>query len=466
MISSTKHDVIIIGSGPGGEGAAMKAAKEGKNVAVIERYVEVGGACTHWTTIPSKALRHAIQRYTEAKNNPLLAATMAGIELDFPALVRTAESVVEQQARMRRSFYERNRVPVIHGTARMVDPHTVAVTDEHGAVEQHQADYIVVATGARPYRPADVDFSHPRIFDSDSVLNMRTTPRSITIYGAGIVGCEYASIFRGLDIKVNLVNVRDKLLSFLDDEIIDALSYHLRDQGVLIRHNEEQDHVEALDDCVVMHLKSGKKVRSDVLLWANGRTGNSADLGLEALGVRITSRGQIEVNSSYQTALPHIYAVGDVVGYPSLASAAYDQGRFAATHLVHGRSDFILVQFVPTGIYTSPEISCVGQTERELTEAKVPYEVGHAMFRSLARAQIMGSPVGMLKILFHRESLALLGVHCFGLQASEIIHIGQAILTQAPPANSLQYFVNTTFNYPTMAEAYRVAALNGLNRVF
>jgi NAD(P) transhydrogenase len=456
----------VIGSGPGGEGAAMKAAKDGKDVLVVERYVEVGGACTHWTTIPSKALRHAIQRYMEAKENPLLRPLLEAAELDYPQLVSSAEAVIQQQAHMRRSFYERNRVPVVHGTARFVDPHTVAVGDPQGAVEHYQADHFVVAVGARPYHPPDVDFSHPRIFDSDTVLEMRSTPRSITIYGAGIVGCEYASIFRGLDVKINLVNTRDKLLSFLDDEIIDALGYHLRDQGVLIRHNEEAARVEPHDDGVVLHLVSGKRIKSDALLWANGRTGNSGDMGLEPIGVGTNSRGQIEVNDDYQSALPHIYAVGDVVGYPSLASAAYDQGRFAATHLVHGSCDYSLVRLVPTGIYTSPEISSIGLTERALTEAKVPYEVGHSMFRSLARAQIMGSPVGMLKLLFHRETLELLGVHCFGQQATEIIHIGQAILSQQGSANTLRYFVNTTFNYPTMAEAYRVAALNGLNRVF
>ena len=465
-MTTNHHDLIVIGSGPGGEGAAMKAAKEGKRVLVVERYVEVGGACTHWTTIPSKALRHAIQRYMEAKHNPLLSSLLESAELEYPALVRSAEAVIQEQAHLRRSFYERNRVPIAHGSARFVDPHTVAVVDPHGAQEHYQAEHFVVATGARPYHPADVDFGHPRVFDSDTVLDMKATPRSITIYGAGIVGCEYACIFRGLDVKVNLVNTRDKLLAFLDDEIIDALSYHLRDQGVLIRHNEEVVRVEGLDDGVVLHLGSGKKIKSDVLLWANGRTGNSDGMGLEAIGVRVSGRGQIEVNADYQSSLPHIYAVGDVVGYPSLASAAYDQGRFAATHLVHGHCDYSLVRLVPIGIYTSPEISSIGPTERELTEAKVPYEVGHSMFRSLARAQIMGSPVGMLKILFHRDTLALLGVHCFGQQATEIIHIGQAILSQPGASNTLRYFVNTTFNYPTMAEAYRVAALNGINRVF
>jgi NAD(P) transhydrogenase len=280
------------------------------------------------------------------------------------------------------------------------------------------------------------------------------------------VGCEYASVFRNLGLKVNLVNTRGKLLEFLDDEIIDALAYHLRDRGVIIRHNEEVEQIEGRGDEVALHLKSGKLLTTDVLLWANGRTGNTDDLGLDALGIVPDKRGYIAVNEHYQTKEhPHIYAVGDVIGFPSLASAAYDQGRFAAEHLVNGCCLDHLVEYIPTGIYTSPEISSVGRNERELTAAKVPYEVGMAHFKSLARAQITGQQVGMLKLLFHRETLEILGVHCFGANAAEIVHIGQAIMSQPAPHNSLKYFINTTFNYPTMAEAYRVAALNGYNRV-
>jgi NAD(P) transhydrogenase len=297
------------------------------------------------------------------------------------------------------------------------------------------------------------------------VLNLDSNPRSITIYGAGVIGCEYASIFRGLGLKVNLINTRDRLLTFLDDEIIDALSYHLRELGVMIRHHEEYEKVVADSSGVMVYLKSNKKIRSDVLLWAQGRTGNTDGMGLAEIGLELDSRRNIVVNENYQSAQPHIYAVGDVVGYPSLASAAYDQGRFAATHLVFGACEPQLTKYIPTGIYTIPEISSVGLTERELTDKRVPYEVGHSQFRNLARAQIAGRTTGMLKLLFHRETLEILGVHCFGSQASEIIHIGQAIFAQQGEANSLLYFINTTFNYPTMAEAYRVAALNGLNRV-
>jgi NAD(P) transhydrogenase len=265
---------------------------------------------------------------------------------------------------------------------------------------------------------------------------------------------------------VNLINTRDKLLEFLDDEIIDALSYHLRERGVLIRHNETYERVEPVDDGVVLHLKSGKQIKTDILFWAAGRVGNTEGMGLETLDVAVNKRGNIQTNEHFQTSLPHIYAVGDVIGVPSLASAAYVQGRYAAHHLINGHCEGAMIRDIPTGIFTSPEISSLGKTERQLTAEGIPYEVGHSMFKSLARAQITGQTVGMLKILFHRETLQLLGIHCFGANASEIIHIGQAIMSQPGEHNTLRYFVNTTFNYPTMAEAYRVAALNGLNRLF
>ncbi len=461
-----RFDVIVIGSGPGGEGAAMQACKSGKKVAVVEAYRDVGGGCTHWGTIPSKALRYAVRRLMEFKNNPLYSLVADGFDLTFPQLLKTADGVIRKQVSMRHTFYDRNDCEVVHGKATFIDDHTIEVGDHKGFEERFQADHIVIATGSRPARPAGVDFAHPRIFDSDTILRLGFTPHSITIYGAGVIGCEYASIFRNLGVKVNLVNTRDKLLAFLDDEIIDALSYHLRDQGVLIRHNEVMEKVEGADDGVVLHLQSGKRLKTDVLLWANGRTGNSQDMGLEAVGITATERGTVQVNQSFQTAKPHIYAVGDLIGPPGLASAAYDQGRFAATHLVYGSADAQLARDVPSGIYTSPEISCLGRTERELTAAKVPYEVGHSQFRSMARAQITGATVGMLKILFHRETLQILGIHCFGDQAAEIIHIGQAIMSQPGPGNTLKYFINNTFNDPTMAEAYRVAALNGINRLF
>jgi NAD(P) transhydrogenase len=462
----TRYDVVVLGTGPGGEGAAMQAVKHGKKVAVVERDPMVGGSCTHRGTIPSKALRYSIYQMMEANQSTLFRER--GITLDFPLadLRRRAKSIIEQQVRMRTMFYDRNDVPIFNGLARFVDQNSIEVCQPDGGRTLVQGDYMVIATGARPYRPTEVDFNHPRIFDSDTVLQCNLDLHSITIFGAGVIGCEYASMFRNLEIKVNLVNNRDRLLDFLDEEIVDALSYHLRERGVLIRHREEFERVEPQEDGVILHLKSGKQLKTDALLWAAGRTGNSDGINLEAIGIQPDSRGNIPVNEHLQTCVSTIYAVGDVIGPPALASAAYTQGRYAASHIIGDERVPRPSLEIPTGIYTSPEISSIGQTERQLTVAKVPYEVGQANFRSLARAQIMGRPVGMLKILFHRETLELLGIHCFGTNAAEIIHIGQAVMSQPKPNNSLLYFINTTFNYPTMAEAYRVAALNGYNRLF
>jgi len=465
-MTTLEFDTIVIGTGPGGEGAAMKLAKSGQRIAVIEAHDAVGGGCTHWGTIPSKALRHSIQMLADYRRNPLFQHTQHQIEVEFPDLLRAADGVIDHQVRTRYRYYQRNRVEVIFGRARFLEPNLLAVRRPGGVTDQLRGRHIVIATGSRPYHPPDLDFSHPRIRDSDSVLALQHTPRTITIYGAGVIGCEYASIMSSLNVKVNLVDTRDRLLSFLDDEITDALSYHLRQTGVVIRHDETYERVAADADGVVLHCKSGKKFKTDVLLWANGRTGNTQDMGLEAIGLTPNQRGQLEINASYQTVLPHIYAVGDVVGSPALASASYDQGRFVGAHIADGECDWSLIEEFPSGIYTVPEISSIGRTERELTASQIPYEVAQADFKSIARAQITGHTVGMLKILFHRETLEILGIHCFGEQAAEIVHIGQAIMSQRGAANTIRYFTETTFNYPTMAEAYRVAALNGLNRLF
>ncbi|MCB9664502.1 MAG: Si-specific NAD(P)(+) transhydrogenase [Alphaproteobacteria bacterium] len=463
--TAEEYDVVVIGSGPGGEGAAMKAAKGGKRVAVVERAPEVGGNCTHLGTIPSKALRQAIKVYGQHRRYQLDGRKTLGTP-GYPEMIAGAASVIRRQVDLRQSFYDRNRVPVYQGEARFVDTHTVEVCAGEAPLARLRAKAFVIATGSRPWRPPMLDFTHPRILDADTVLQMDWTPQSMTVYGAGVIGCEYASMFRNLGWKMNLINTRDKLLSYLDDEIIDALSYHFRDSGITLRHDEELEGVDASDDGVVVHLKSGKKVKADAILFALGRTGNTDGLRLEAVGLAPNERGQLDVDEHFRTKVPHVYAVGDVIGPPALASAAYDQGRYVGGHLCGVVEASRLTELIPTGIYTSPEISSIGATERELTEHKVPYEVGHAQFKHLAYAQIAGVTVGMLKMLFHRESKEILGIHCFGDRASEIVHIGQAIMSQPYPHNTIDYFADTTFNYPTMAEAYRVAALNGLNRLF
>ena len=458
------YDVVVIGTGPAGEGAAMMLAKNHRRVAVVERYTEVGGGCTHWGTIPSKALRHAVKTISDMRANPLLRKVSSCLNVTLPQLLSSANGVIEAQVQMRRRFYERNRVPVLEGMASFVDANVLQVAPRVGDPFQLRAEKFVIATGSRPYHPPGLDFTHPRVLDSDSVLRYTGSPFSLTIYGAGVIGCEYASIFLNMGIKVTLVNTQDRLLSFMDEEIAEALSYHLRDQGCIIRHNEQFDHLEARADDVLLHLKSGRAIKSDALLWANGRTGNTDGMNLEAVGLKPNQRGQLAVNEHYQTEVANIFAVGDVIGPPALASAAYQQGGYVGQYIVDPATGSRRFDLIPSGIYTIPEISSVGRTEKELQDAGIPYEIGHTHFKSLARAQMTSQRVGMLKILFHTKTLEILGVHCFGDNASEIVHIGQTVMASRD-INNLRYFISTTFNYPTMAEAYRIAAYNGLNRL-
>ncbi len=464
LMSEYNYDVVVIGSGPSGESAAIYCAKYGMKVAIVESMPLVGGNCAHKGTIPSKSLRHVVKQIIRFKNDPLFRMVGDYRQLSFPDVLKTASQVIPKQVEMHGSHVTRNRIQLFFGYARFKDEHALEISLGDGAIEVITAKTIVVATGSRPYRPADLNFNHPRMYDSDTILDMQHTPRSLLIYGAGVIGCEYASIFAGLGIKVDLLNSRDRLLSFLDDEISDALSYHLREGGVMVRHNEEYESVVGDQNGVTLTLKSGKRLRADAMLWCNGRTGNTDKLNLSAVNLQANHRGQLAVNTNYQTEVENIYAVGDVIGWPSLASASFDQGQAVAKYIC-GQDTEVFAEDVPTGIYTLPEISSIGKNERELTAQKIPYEVGRAFFKHTARGQISGEDVGMLKILFHVDTLEILGIHCFGAEAAEIIHIGQAIMKQEGSANSVEYFVSNTFNYPTMAEAYRQAAFNGLNRV-
>lgn len=464
MDISSGWDLVILGSGPAGEAAAMQAAKGGLRVAMIDAVGQMGGNCTHWGTIPSKALRHQVRQVVRSQRNPLLRGLINPREVLWQDLIKRSMEVVDSQVQVRGDFYVRNRVRLFTGRGFIEGPGEVRVDDQAGRQWLLRTRNILIATGSRPYHPDDVDFEHPRVYDSDTILTMAHTPRNIIVYGAGVIGCEYGCLFTGLGMRVDLVNSRQHLLDFLDTEISDALSYHLRDQGATIRNSEHYVSVAVDDEGVTLELQSGKRLRADALLWSNGRSGNTQNIGLENLGLQANGRGHLSVDERYQTQVEGVYAVGDVVGWPSLASASYDQGRFCAAGIVSG-GPVKQVTDVPTGIYTIPGISSVGRTEQELTEARIPYEVGQAFFKNLARAQITGERVGMLKILFHRETLEVLGIHCFGYQAMEIVHVGQAVMRQPAPNNTLHYFIDTTFNYPTMAEGYRVAAINGLNRV-
>ncbi len=463
-INEYDYDIVVIGAGPAGEGAAINAAKHGKRVAIIEDKLQVGGNCTHMGTIPSKALRQTVRQIIQFNTNTLFRSVGEPNWFTFPQILQESNRVIDKQVKIRTKYYARNRIDLHRGRAYFQDANRIEVKSPGGR-SILCAEEVLIATGSRPYLPPDIDFNHPRIYNSDTVLGLNHTPRKIIIYGGGVIGCEYASIFLGLGSKVDLINPGSRLLSFLDNEISEALRYHLRDNGALVRQNEEYESVSGDEKSVVLTLKSGKKIKADAFLWCNGRTGNTDQLGLENVGLQPNSRGQLKVDEHYRTEVPHIFAAGDVIGWPSLASAAYDQGRSASAHIMQ-RDNARYVDDVPSGIYTIPEISSIGKTEAELTEAHIPYEVGQAFFKDIARAQITGDTVGLLKLLFHRETKEILGIHCFGAQASEIVHIGQAIMAQPGELNNIEYFVNTTFNYPTMAEAYRVAALNGLNRIF
>jgi NAD(P) transhydrogenase len=457
------YDFLVIGAGPAGEAAAMAATKNGLKVGVVDNTGSLGGNCTHRGTIPSKSLRQAVKQVIHYRQQPEVLQMASLPPISYPTILASAKKIIPRKVAMHKSYFMRNRIYVHSGTARFSSPTQVDVDLPYGVVDKITAKNILIATGSRPYRPKDVDFTHPRIYDSDTILDMAHTPRTLIIYGAGVIGCEYASIFSGLAIKVDLINSRQHLLEFLDSEISDALSYHLREKGVLVRQLEEFESLQATDQGVTLKLQSGKRIKADALLWCNGRSGNTDELQLKNAGLTANHRGQIDVDHEYRTTQLNIFAAGDVIGWPSLASASYDQGRAVASAIIG--ETVRRVTDAPTGIYTLPEISSVGKTEAELTAAKVPYEVGRAFFKDIARAQISGDEVGMLKILFHLDTLEILGIHCFGAEAAEIIHIGQAIMNQQGTANSIQYFTNTTFNYPTMAEAYRVAALNGLNRL-
>jgi NAD(P) transhydrogenase len=456
-------DLIVIGSGPGGEKAAIQAAKLGKRVMMVERGPQPGGSCLHTGTIPSKTLRESVRYLDMVHQRSIFGISIHQDHvLTVDALMHRKRGAINSLVDRLESNFDRNEVEYVNGEAQFSDPHHVQVSLAGKPQETYEGRTFVIATGSRPFRPDFVDFSHPRVLDSDSVLSIHEIPRSLTIIGAGVIGCEYATIFSHMGVKVNLVNPRQVLLDFLDLEVSNALSYLMREKGVRIRLGETLSGVEMNGESVQAHLESGKVLKSDFLLYANGRTGNTEALGLERLGIKVNTRQHIQVNPFFQTSQPHIYAVGDVVGFPSLAATAMDQGRLAAKHAFTGVEEKPQFNLMPTGIYTIPEISFAGQTEEQLTRDKIPYEVGTATYKEIARGQIVGNTVGRMKLLFHRDSLKLLGVHIIGDEATDLIHIGAAVMAFG---GTIEYFIDTVFNYPTYSECYRVAALNGYNRL-
>lgn len=464
-------ELCVIGSGPAGQKAAIQAAKLGRSVCVIERRDVLGGASVNTGTIPSKALREAILRLGKRdvgqwSNGDWRQAREALLN----DLLAACHAVITAEADIIRDQFRRNGIVVIHGVARFVDPHTIEVRGAH-SLENLRADHVLIAVGTCPARPPDVPFDERIVFTSDELPRLPVLPRSIIVVGGGVIGTEYASMLATLGIRVTLVESRPRLLDFVDAEIIEALQYHLRQSGATLRLGEKVVRIETRDPppgwrashsrLVEAVLESGKVLRADALLYAVGRQGQTDDLNLPAAGLHVDERGRLSVNAHYQTAVPHIYACGDVIGFPALASTSMEQGRLAALHMF-GTSPSPGIDLLPYGIYAIPEISMVGWTEERLTHEGIPYEVGVAQYSETARGQLLGDHVGRLKMLIHQDSHTVLGVHVLGTGATELIHIGQAVMAHRGTA---EYFVDTVFNYPTLAECYKVAAMNGLNKL-
>jgi NAD(P) transhydrogenase len=457
-----RYDLVVIGSGPAGQRAAIQGAKMGRKVALVESRQVVGGACINTGTIPSKTMREAVLHLSGFLYQGIYGVNYRVKDnITFADLSFRVQQVIKNELDVTQAQLFRNGITVLEGSAGFVDPHTLRLQSARGE-SICQGDAFVIATGTRPSETPTVPINGRTIILSDQVMQMGELPKTLIVVGGGVIGVEYTCMFAALGVRVVLIEKRPRLLEFADGEIVEALCYHLRDHRVTLRLNEEVEAVEALPDgAVTATLKSRKKVSGDALLYAVGRQGNVDQLNLAAAGLEADSRGRITVDADYRTAQPHIYAAGDVIGFPSLASVSMEQGRIAAARALgldlHARPGTY-----PYGIYTIPEISFIGRTEEQLTDEDVPYEVGLAYYREIARGQIRGDTTGRLKIIFHRETKAILGVHIIGEGAAELIHIGQAVLTLG---GTVDYFVDTVFNYPTLAECYKAAAFNGLNKI-
>jgi NAD(P) transhydrogenase len=455
-------DVLVLGSGPGGQKAAIAASKLGRKVGVVDRRAMIGGVCINTGTIPSKTLREAVLYLTGLSQRDMYGQSYrVKDEVTVDDLSARTQHVISRQVDVIRSQLSRNRVAVINGTGRFADPHTISVDDGTGRESKITAEKIIIAAGTRPARPDSVDFDDRTIVDSDGVLNLERVPRSMVVVGAGVIGIEYASMFAALGTKVTVVERRTRMLEFVDLEIIEALKYHLRDLSVTFRFGEEVATVERHDGGAIATLVSGKRIAADTVMYSAGRQGLAEELNPEAAGLAADDRGRIKVNEHFVTDVPHIYAVGDVIGFPALASTSMEQGRLAAYHACDEPAH-AMHEMQPIGIYTIPEISFVGRTEDELTDQLIPFEVGISRYRELARGQITGDSHGMLKLLVAPGDRTLLGVHVFGTGATELVHIGQAVMGCG---GTIDYLVDAVFNYPTLAESYKVAALDAMNKI-
>ncbi len=462
-MADQSYDLIVIGSGPAGQKGAICAAKLRKRVAMIDRTIMMGGVCVHTGTIPSKSVREAIFQLTGIAVRTLYGNNYRGKgEVSVQDLASRVHATVSRETEVIRAQLRRNGIAIFQGMAQFAGPHTIEIQGETEKVTL-RGDNILIASGTRPARSADIPFDGKRIIDTDEFTCLGSLPREIIVVGAGVVGLEYASFMAAIGAEVTLIDQRPLILDFVDREIVDALAYHLRQMGTTFRLGEKVTSmgIDPNRDRVFAELESGKKVQGDMLLYAVGRQANGDLLQLEAAGLQADSRGKIKVNADYQTDVPHIYAAGDIIGFPALASTSMEQGRLASCRMFGAPSEH-MPELFPYGIYTIPEISTVGQTEEKLTAAKVPYEVGISKFNELAKSMMLGDETGMLKLLFDRHTRKLLGVHILGQRATEIVHIGQAVMAYG---GTIEYFRDTVFNYPTLAEAYKVAALDGLNKL-
>jgi NAD(P) transhydrogenase len=454
-------DLIVIGSGPAGQRTAIQAAKANKRVALIERREVLGGVSVNTGTIPSKTMREAVLHFSGYRYKPIYGINYRVKEkVTMQDLMFRVQHVIGTEVDVAQSQLARNGVEVLTGVASFIDPTHVTVTNLRGKAD-YEASFVLIATGTKPATSPLVPTNGRNILNSDQVLSMPEIPKTLIVVGGGVIGVEYASMFAVLGVRVILVEKRPRLLEFADNEMVEALSYHLRDSRVTMRLNEEVASVEETLEGVVANLLSHKKISADALLYAVGRQGNVDELNLAAAGIEVDSRGRIKVDADFRTRQANIFAAGDVIGFPSLASVSMEQGRIAA-----GRAFQLPLNSNPAnypyGIFTIPEISFIGKTEEQLTGEDVPYEVGVAYYREIARGQIGGDTTGRLKLIFHRETRHVLGVHIIGEGASELLHIGQAVLSLN---GTVEYFIDTVFNYPTLAECYKAAAFNGLNKL-
>src|ERR1700733_5018534 len=457
-----QFDLVVIGSGPAGQKGAIAAAKLGKRVAIVDRHEMIGGVCLHTGTIPSKTLREAILYLTGFRQRAFYGADyMVKFDIVASDLESRVNAVVAREVSVIRGQLRRNGAVTYSGTAAFLDPHTLQV-ESSVTTEILKADNVLIACGTRPAHAPEIPCDGNRVFDADQLGKVAQLPRDLIVVGAGVIGLEYASMMTALNVKVTVIDQRPTMLDFVDQEIIEALCYQMRRQDAVFRLGERVISVEIDEGRGLVHanMESGKRIHAQGLLYAVGRQANTDMLCLEAAGLSADPRGRIKVNEKFQTEVPHIYAAGDCIGFPSLASTSMEQGRLAACQMFQGPA--AKSYLFPYGIYTIPEISMIGKNERELTEAKIPYEVGIAKYEEIAKGQMVGDDTGMLKILFHTDTLKVMGVHAIGESATEIIHIGQTVMALD---GTMEFFRDSVFNYPTFAEAYKIAAMNGLNKL-